>query len=99
MEDNVDISKVQGFSVFYREALAKPVAETILNDTLKTLNRNNHGINVRNFYVTRGTWAPSILLESGFVPNPAEFEWLIDENEQSRLARTISEAIARYYTK
>lgn len=99
MEDNVDISKVDGFSVFYRERLALPFSETIYKNTIETLNRNRKGINNKNFYVIRGTWTPSILLESGFVPNPNEFEWLIDENEQTRLAKSFSEAIVKYFTK
>lgn len=97
MEDNIDISRVDGFAVFYHEKLSLSLAETIFKNTLDGLNRNNKGLHNRNFYVTRGTWAPSVLLESGFVPNPYEFEWLIDENEQSKLARSISEAVVKYF--
>ncbi|MDF2521489.1 MAG: hypothetical protein K0R84_2117, partial [Clostridia bacterium] len=68
MNDNVDISKVDGFSAFYREELS-----------------------------IRGTWAPSVLIESGFVPNPEEFEWLISSEEQLKLAKTISEAVVKYF--
>jgi uncharacterized lipoprotein YddW (UPF0748 family)/N-acetylmuramoyl-L-alanine amidase len=97
MEDNVDISKVYGFSAFYREALAKPLCNTVYNKVLNTLGRNAKGMDKKNFYVMRGTWAPSILVETGFVPNPAEFEWLTDEAEQSRIARTLAEAISDYF--
>lgn len=98
MGDNVDISKVYGFSVFYKEKLAEPLASVIFNDTINTLNRNSKGLHVRNLYVTRGTWTPSVLFESGFVPNPNEFEWLIDENEQLKLAKSLSETVVRYFT-
>ena len=47
--------------------------------------------------MTRNTWAPSLLLENGFVPNPFEFEWLTDETEQQKLANTVAEAIVEYY--
>ena len=99
MEDNVDISKVEGFSIFYRETFAKELSETVLSSIQNTLGRSNKGSHARNFYVTRGTWTPSILIESGFVPNPAEFEWLIDENEQTRLAKTLADAIVEYFRK
>ncbi len=99
MEDNVDISKVDGFSVFYREKLSQLLAETIFSSALETLNRKSKGIHNRNFYVVRGTWTPSVLIESGFAPNPYEFEWLIDENEQSRLAKSIAEAVVKYFRK
>ncbi len=98
MAENVDISKVDGFSVFYREKFAQSLSETVFNHTISTLHRNSKGIHQKNFYVTRGTWTPSILIESGFVPNPNEFEWLIDENEQALLADSMAEAIVRYFS-
>jgi len=97
MADNVDISKVDGFSVWYREQLAAPIAGQLYDHVTKSLNRTEKGKHVRNFYVTRGTWTPSLILETGFVPNPQEFEWLTDDAEQTRLARSIAEAIAEYF--
>lgn len=97
MNDNVDISKVSGFSVFYREALAKPLADAVYNRTVQELERDKKGVHKRNFYVTRGTWTPSILIESGFVPNPDEFEWLTDDNERALLAKSLSQSIAAYF--
>jgi N-acetylmuramoyl-L-alanine amidase len=73
------------------------MAEKLYNHTIGSLNRNKHGVNNRNFYVTRGTWTPSILIESGFVPNPNEFEWLTSEQEQILLAKTFTEAILSYF--
>lgn len=99
MPDGVDISKIQGFSVYYREWFSRTLSSEILNNTLGTLGRNDHGMHKKNFYVMRGTWTPSILIESGFVPNPAEFEWLIDENEQSKLVKTLADSIARYFAQ
>lgn len=98
MGDNVDISKVEGFSVFYKENLAQPLADIVFNNTINSLGRGNKGLHVRNLYVTRGTWTPSVLFESGFVPNPNEFEWLTDENEQLKLAKSISQTIVEYFT-
>ena len=98
MGDNVDISKVDGFSLFYKEKIAESLANTVFNNTISSLGRNNKGLHVSNLYVNRGNWTPSILLESGFVPNQNEFEWLIDENEQLKLAKNLSEAIVKYLT-
>ncbi|AOT72092.1 family 10 glycosylhydrolase [Geosporobacter ferrireducens] len=97
MADNVDISKVDGFSVFYREKFAQLPAEIVSKHVIDNLGRNSKGIHNKNFYVTRGTWTPSILIESGFVPNPNEFEWLIDENEQTGLAKNIADAVVKYF--
>ncbi|MGI6668775.1 MAG: N-acetylmuramoyl-L-alanine amidase family protein [Acetivibrionales bacterium] len=96
MADNVDISKIYGFSVYYKEALAKPFSQTLLDGAVK-IGRVNKGVRWANFYVTRGTWAPSVLIENGFVPNPHEFELLIDNSEQVRLAKTLADAIVQYF--
>ncbi|MGE5677280.1 MAG: N-acetylmuramoyl-L-alanine amidase family protein, partial [Pseudomonadota bacterium] len=97
MEDNVDISRVDGFAVFYREKLAQSLAAAVFENTVATLGRTNKGLHNNNFYVTRGTWAPSILVESGFVPNPYEFEWLTGEAGQTALAKSLSQAVVRYF--
>ena len=97
MEENVDISKIEGFSVFLREKHSMPISDIIYNNTIKDLDRIPKGIHYRNFYVIRGTWTTSILLESGFVPNPKEYEWLIDDKEQTLLAETFAKSIVEYF--
>jgi len=99
MPDNVDISKVDGFSVFYRDKHSQGISEAIFRNTLDTLGRNSKGLHIKNFYVLRGTWTPSVLIESGFVPNPVEFEWLRDEVHQLDLARSISQGVVKYFMK
>lgn len=98
MEDNVDVSKIDGFSVYYREAFSKTLSDMVYSNTLNTLNRSAKGTHVKNFYVIRGTWVPSILLETGFVTNPNEFEWLTDENAQAQLAKNIAESVKAYFS-
>lgn len=97
MPDNVDISKIRGFSIFYREVLSKPVSQIVYDSVISEHGKNKHGVNKKNFYVTRNTWAPSFLIESDFVPNPVEFEWLTNDAEQGKLAKTIANAIMKYY--
>lgn len=97
MEDNVDISKVSGFSAYYHYEIAQTLTQGIYNSVIGELNRKAMGVHVKNFYVMRGTWAPSLLLEGGFVPNPVEFEWLSDENMQTQYAKSIATAIAGYF--
>lgn len=98
MESNVDISKVAGFSIFYRDAYAYKISKEIHDSIVKDLGRNDKGIHKQKFYVFRGTWSPSVLLESGFVPNPIEFDWLTDEEAQDILVKNYAEAILKYYT-
>jgi N-acetylmuramoyl-L-alanine amidase len=98
MEDNVDISKIDGFSVHYKEVLAKPLSE-VLSTKAAEVGRTNKGIRYNNFYVVRGTWTPSMLIETGFVPNPNEFELLISVYEQTKLAKSLANGIAEYFAR
>ncbi len=97
MEDNVDISKYEGFSSYYREELSKQLAEAVYNRIISSLSRYPRGVHDKNFFVTTATWAPSILIESGFVPHPSEHEWLINGDNQARLAANLAVAIEEYF--
>ncbi|MGB3366506.1 MAG: N-acetylmuramoyl-L-alanine amidase, partial [Acidaminobacteraceae bacterium] len=99
MANNVDISKISGFSTYYREEIAKDISYKIQNNVISKLGREDKKIHNNNFYVTRGTWAPSILLEAGFVPNPLEFEWLVNDEKQKELVKVIADSLVDYYSK
>ncbi|MEA3424205.1 MAG: family 10 glycosylhydrolase [Bacillota bacterium] len=94
---NRDINDVYGFSVHYKEDFASEVSQNILDEVVNDLGRNSRRLNVNNFYVVRGTWTPSILLEMGFMPNPKEFEYLESEKGQEELAKEIADGIVEYF--
>jgi N-acetylmuramoyl-L-alanine amidase len=56
----------------------------------------DRGVKQANFYVLRGAYMPSILIEMGFISNPDEEVLLINDDYQDRLSRTIFEGIKRY---
>ncbi|HOQ07942.1 MAG TPA: family 10 glycosylhydrolase [Clostridiales bacterium] len=97
MAENVDISQIEGFSAHYKEAIAKSLSQALCN-AAAAAGRKNRGIKWANFYVVRGTWAPSMLIEVGFVPNPKEFEILTNEVEQKYLATKLADAIVEYFS-
>lgn len=95
--DTSNIPQISGYSVFYKDPIAKNLADTLQTEVVSALARKDRGVKTANFYVTRGTWAPSVLIESGFMPNPQEFQWLTTDLEQKRLARTWANGILRYF--
>jgi len=97
LSDTADLNKVSGFSVFYKDSLAKSFAENVRSRVVQTLGRKDRGAKVMNFYVVRGSWTPSILLETGFMPNPNEFEWLSDPKAQDKFAETLVNSILDYF--
>ncbi|HNW24626.1 MAG TPA: N-acetylmuramoyl-L-alanine amidase [Candidatus Cloacimonas sp.] len=56
----------------------------------------DRGVKQANFYVLRGAFMPSILIEMGFISNAEEEQLLVNEEYQERLARTIFEGIKRF---
>ena len=95
--ETLNLNTVSGFSAFYKDPMAKELAEKIQNTVISNLNRNNRNVKTANFYVVRGTWAPSVLIETGFMPNPYEYEWMMDSVEQRLFAHTIAKAIVDYF--
>ncbi len=59
----------------------------------KSLNR---GIKQANFYVLRGAFMPAVLVEMGFISNSVEESFLLNQQYQERLARTIFEGIKSF---
>jgi len=92
-----DINNVYGISAHYKEDLAKGAAQSVLNQVVSDLGRNSRNININNFYVVRGTWTPSLLVEMGFMPNPLEFEYMESEAGQQALANSIAKGIVAYF--
>lgn len=98
LEETRNLSNVKGFTTYYKDSIAKSFADCIQSNVTSLLGRTGRGVKNMNFYVVRGTWAPSILLETGFMPNPEEFQILVDPNEQERLAKNLTDSIVQYFS-
>ncbi len=97
MNDNVDISQVSGFCLFYSSPVSSDAAEVVFDTLTSRLGRPNKGMQRANYYVCRGGWAPSLLFEMGFLPNPSDFEWLVSQNAREKLAETLASGILAYF--
>ncbi len=72
--------------------LATQIQQNLIAGT-KALDR---GVKQANFYVLRGAFMPSVLIEMGFLSNPQEEQLLGCDEYQDRMARTILEGIKRF---
>ena len=52
-----------------------------------------------NLAVTRNSVCPSILIETGFMSNPDEYEYLIKEENQKAIAEKIASATEKYFSQ
>ncbi len=94
----IDLSKVEGFSVFYENEQSRELAQRVQDATIDRVGRVNRKVKKMNFYVIRGTWSPALLLETGFMAHPTEFEWLTEKAEAQRLVDTWTDAIVDYFS-
>ncbi|BAU43361.1 N-acetylmuramoyl-L-alanine amidase [Leptolyngbya sp. O-77] len=72
---------------------AQDLAEFLHDYLVETRDRPSYGVFWNNLALTRPAVAPSVLLELGFMINPFEFEWIVDSQEQARLADALADGI------
>ncbi|MCL1852267.1 MAG: family 10 glycosylhydrolase [Peptococcaceae bacterium] len=97
LDESADGARVIGVSTWYRHRIAQDVCSFVFDFVWNDLTRPQTGWHEENFYVCRPTWAPSFLIETGFLCNPQEFSWLVNAQEQDRLASSIARGIAGYF--
>lgn len=85
-----------GVEVYYYENIAKPFAQTILNNIISETGRANRGVRFTNFKVTLNTLAPSLLVEMGFITNAAEAKELNSSQGIAQMADAIANGIVEY---
>lgn len=81
---------------FYRPQ-SKPLADSIAKNLGKTLGKENYFSLQRSFYLTRQTYAPSVLIEVTFISNPQEEQKLKDPTYQQKAAEGIYNGIVEYF--
>ena len=65
----------------------------------KQISKLHLGVGQANFWVLNGAYMPSVLVEAGFLSNPAEEKLLSDKSFQKKMAQTIYEAIVSFSEK
>jgi N-acetylmuramoyl-L-alanine amidase len=56
----------------------------------------DRGVRQANFFVLRGAFMPSVLVEMGFISNSVEESFLVNQQYEERLARTVFEGIKSF---
>lgn len=82
-----------GTEAYYFYPMGKSFAQSLVNQITTSFGRKNRGAQWSYYYVTRNTMAPSVLLELGFLSNPAEYESLSDNTALWQTADAVARAI------
>lgn len=98
LPDGGDAINTKGLSAFWYHPQAHSLAMFLHNYLVKKLNRLDYGVYWNNLALTRPASAPSVLLELGFIINPDEFEWIVNPQEQQKLAVAIAQGITQWFS-
>ena len=72
------------------------LASTIQDNFTEKLNRKNRGVKQAGFWVLHNTYMPSVLVETGFITNRSEGDYLNSKRGKEEISSSISEAILNY---
>jgi N-acetylmuramoyl-L-alanine amidase len=85
-----------GIETYYNNQRGYRLAALVHPRVIRAMASINRGIRHRGYWVLRKNRLPAILVECGFLTNPAEAARISDSNSRERLAGAIADAIVRY---
>ncbi|ABO49158.1 cell wall hydrolase/autolysin [Desulforamulus reducens MI-1] len=91
--ENKAVSGLETYSFYGSD---KTLANLIHNAVLARTNQVNRKVKEAGFYVIKHTKMPSVLIETGFVSNSEEENFLFNENNQMAIAEGIAEAVKQF---
>jgi N-acetylmuramoyl-L-alanine amidase len=97
LPDNGDAMNTKGIGTFWYNTQAHSLAMFLHNYLVQKLERPSYGVFWNNLALTRPHTTPSVLLELGFMINPVEFEWIVNPQEQQKLAVAIADGITQWF--
>ena len=74
------------------------LAESVHTALVEATGKGNRGVKQAPFVVLTGAVMPAVLVEVGFISNPAEARWLLDGAEQNRIAESITSGVLGFTT-
>ncbi|WP_449240623.1 N-acetylmuramoyl-L-alanine amidase [Desulfoscipio gibsoniae] len=89
-------SSVEGLEVFKYYGSDPKLAQDMLDSILMQTGQVNRKVKEAGFYVIKNTLMPAILIETGFISNPKEEDFLWDPENQKDIVRGIVEGIIKY---
>ncbi len=91
-----DYSKSSGFLTFYSYNDVQDAAGIINASVSETMGYAKRTIRKANLSLTRLTACPAVLLESAFLTNPEDYEYLLKESNREALANAIAKGAKAY---
>ncbi|EPR11967.1 family 10 glycosylhydrolase [Ruminiclostridium papyrosolvens] len=96
MDVTADYTQHTGLLVLYSKDSSKAAAGYIKDQLVTDLKRKDDGYRWQSLSVCTVTQSPAILIEGGFMSNPAEYEWLSDYDNQVKIGNSVGKAIEKW---
>lgn len=91
----------RGAQIFYQRGQieSKKLAEAIQSELIRIMGNTTRAAKPEDFFTTRKTKMPAVIVEIGFISNPAEAKLLADPSYQRKLSYAIYSGISKYYVE
>lgn len=89
----VDANQASGTECYYFYPAGKELAKTLVENVTAATGRASRGAHWGYYYVTRSTVCPAVLLETGFMVNPAEYEQVTSDAQLLAAGDAIARSI------
>lgn len=90
-------SNIDGAMTFYHGGDSAALATAVQKALIKQTGAVDKGTSTATFYVLRNTTMPRVLIEMGFISNPAEAARLNDNSYRNNIAHGIYSGIVEYF--
>jgi N-acetylmuramoyl-L-alanine amidase len=91
--------KATGTEVYYFNAYNYSLANAVSASVSKSLDTTNRGAKQSYYHVTLSSQMKSVLVETGFMSNSAEYKKLTQKSYQRKIAEAIADALAQNLKK
>jgi N-acetylmuramoyl-L-alanine amidase len=86
-------TRASGVETFFCSPRSSRLAANIQREILRPYGANNRGVKMRQFYVLKNNRRPSVLVELGFLSNPAENATIQKPHNRQKLAEAVARGI------
>jgi N-acetylmuramoyl-L-alanine amidase/uncharacterized lipoprotein YddW (UPF0748 family) len=92
---NADSGKSDGFEIYYHWYRSENFADNLYNSVISLTNKTERGVHYADYRVTRMYYAPSVLVECGFMLHPTEYSTLINKSHINLTAKGLAQGLLK----
>lgn len=91
--ESSNANKTTGVEVYYYTSASGTLAKNLLSQISQNTGRKARSTYRSTYVVTRTYYAPSVLCELGFMPNPAEYEQMLTKKSIDRAGYALAQGV------